>query len=267
MDAFDSSEFKIAWAKVVARASVDMAFRTRVPNDAIAVFSEYGLTLSDDSALKDYVASNFKTALDATELQRGQQQASDTSGRPISCYSYPCSDPCATQACRTPCWAATNQFPSPVGSGLGACGTTCIGGTMQSTQLSGGGGGDAATMATSDMGRMRFNCWGSAATIGCAGSFCGCAGTAGTGGTFGCGGGAQSMQMTGAASFGAPANQAGGTVGYGGGGMQSTQLTGNVNSGATLGSFATYCGSFGGGGSQPSPGRAACWGTAATAWY
>ena len=142
-----------------------------------------------------------------------------------------------------PCWGSTDSGMSF--NGRGTVGMT--GGNMMSTQLSSATGGMAT--AGSDMGRS-FNCWGTAATLGSAGSFCGTAGTAGTGGTFGCGGGLINQpQMV-------NANMGGATAGGGTSGTMAGRSFNCLGSIGTAASFGSFCGTAG------SAGTVGCFGSA-----
>jgi hypothetical protein len=314
----DTPKFKLAWARIVARAAFDEAFRNRVLQDPAPVFAEYDVTSSNADEIKTYVSAHLQPALDAIAVQRSAQEAADTSGRSISCWpstgTATQATATATQACGgLPCWMgqAGTAAAGSGGAGPGAAVTSgrsisCWPSTGTATQATGatatqacGGlpcwmgqaGGTAAGLGGADAGAAaQFNCWGSAACIGSAGSWCGTAGTVGTGGTFGCGGGAQQMQLAaGQATMGGAAAQfncvgsigtagcigswcgtAGsaatvGTFGSAAQQMAAGQGADDLSSGATLGSFATYCGCIGGG--QGNIGSPATWGTIATSAF
>lgn len=296
MASLESPAFQIAWAKIVARASIDEAYRNRVKQDPVAVFSEQGFTADNPNALVDYVKEHLQSTVDAINQMTASQTSSQGRSGTVACFPcLPCSSPCATQATATQATIAPPML-----------GQACLAGR--------------ATQMEAD-----FNCWGSAATVGSAGSFCGTAGSVGTAGTFGCAGnevgtttsmGAARISPEAVAfscnasigtvgSLGSWCGTAGTTGTFGSAGVAgatSTPLatsstpsvscrgtiatfapagsvgdgrTPNLNSGATLGSFATFCGTMASASSQrPSPstqtpftppvggcGSLPCWGT------
>ena len=215
MSNLESPEFKIAWAKAVARAAVDEASRQRLIQDPVAVFAEHGFTPTSEQELKDFVSAHLKPALDAIENQNSQQKSQSTStgsatpfaGAPssagIGCLAssqtYLSAAPCSCSSNPTlPCWGAPSSG-GPVSGGAGqcaACGCMCgyppIGtlpcycwscAAPTSTQLTGGASSGLASAGMTDAGK--FNCLGSIGTVGSFGTVCGCAGSAATAGTFG----------------------------------------------------------------------------------
>jgi hypothetical protein len=279
MATFDNSEFKLAWAKVVARASIEAAFRTRLVNDSVGVFAEYGVVAVDKDELDAYLRDNLKRALDLIEQQRSQQQSAQTqSGANVfhttGCGGDPCF--CATQATHIPCWATPNLQSGGANSGGrgnnmgtattfttggGYCGCMCSGtivataatsgNSMMSTQLGGAATAASGGAVGTDAG-ARFNCLGSVGSAGSFGSWCGTAGSLATAGTFGSA--VANNQLAAAAGAGT----------FGGGTMQSTQLGGaataasggavGTDAGArfnclgsvgSAGSFGSWCGTAG----------------------
>jgi hypothetical protein len=294
----DAPEFKLAWARVVAEAATDSAFRTDLEQDPVAVFAEHGYAATTDARkkrLSEYVHSHLEPALDAI-AQRGE--AVDNAAKASGSSSLVCAtagSATATQACDCS------------GSATRATTLPCWGGSPSSGARINAGASDV-TGSQFDQ-PTQFASWGTAATLGSFGCFCGTAGTGGTAGTFGSAGVTAGNQLAGAATGGTSATMSGaanrgdfgtsssgnfgtaaqfgsigcigtaacfgsvcgtagsaGTVGcFGCGGthLAATQVDDITTSGATLGTAATYCGTVASSGQPSVATRDACWGT----WY
>ena len=149
-----TQDIQLAWAKIVARASVDPDFLARVRSDARAVFAEFGVALAADFDLAKGLAPTLDEALATIAQQRSYAQGGSMANSNATSFTQ---GTVASQATH----ASQASFPCSGSWGQGAA------------------GGRAAAAG---------NCWGSAGTIGSAGTFGGCAGTVGTGGCYGCAG-------------------------------------------------------------------------------
>jgi hypothetical protein len=194
----DAPEFKLAWARVVAEAATDSAFRTDLEQDPVAVFAEHGYAATTDARkkrLSEYVHSHLEPALDAI-AQRGE--AVDNAAKASGSSSLVCAtagSATATQACDCS------------GSATRATTLPCWGGSPSSGARINAGASDV-TGSQFDQ-PTQFASWGTAATLGSFGCFCGTAGTGGTAGTFGSAGVTAGNQLAGAATGGTSATMSG----------------------------------------------------------
>lgn len=195
MSSFNTSDFKIAWAKIVARASVDETFLSRLSSDAISVFSEYGFTEASQHQLQEYINKHLQNAIDSIALQKEQQQSvsnlpsqrfyqeyTEKGARPVPEYNRTMQQPdMYTYGSQGAC-AYGSQGTYNVGTSASSYANRAPISGASSTRLS----GPISNMSAASYSPIA-DCWGSAGTFGSAGSFCGCAGSVGTAGSYGCG--------------------------------------------------------------------------------
>ncbi len=168
MSEFESPTFKVAWARVVARAAVDPEFKKACETDPLPLFKEQGYETDDHQALSEYVKTNLQPALDALDNKTSQPDSAQAKPQAeqqaqYAAGAYPCGNcQCATQLCYCNCAATIPRQQ-----------------VMASTQLRGAAAGGGSV--TTD------GCSGCIGTAGSLGSWCGTAGSAGTAGSYGCG--------------------------------------------------------------------------------
>ena len=226
MPGLDSSDFMIAWTRIVAHAAVDTDLRRRVEDDPVGVLADHGFDADDREATMEFVRAQLAPAMEAVERRyqqrseateaAGRSEASEAAGRSEEgtgagprtgiIATHGSVTEATTTACTFPCWGAPSGAWAQESSARGCAGgttatTVCAGQPTGSFAPASGGvgtmplwggssyrtGGSAGTTS----GRMpqdSFNCWGSAATFGSAGTYCGTAASVGTAGTFGCAG-------------------------------------------------------------------------------
>ena len=199
-----SPEVQIAWARIVARAAVDEAFRRRLVTDPRAVFEEFGVKLDRAVDLNKDFSPPLDEVLADIERQKAQFAANAAAAVGVGVLGSG-SSPGAAQPgaglsgnamATLDCFGTFSTAGCPIGTiGTQACLGTISGketdamsnmAGMGSTQLG------ASLSGRMDMGRS-FSCWGSAGTIGSWGTFGGSAGTVGTGACFGSAGGKDVM--------------------------------------------------------------------------
>lgn len=230
---FESAEFKIAWARIVAQAAVDAAFRQRLEKDAKSVFAEHGCTDATEKQLADYVKAHLQAAIDAVEHSQdaagsAEAPAGDTAEAPPGPQPAPQGSPQGNCALCFPCYpcagpttgtgtAQGTQSPAQLGDRTMATSSTmmCSGTTGQ--------GLSATTMCQATTG-----CLPTTASYPCAGTYIG--------------------------------SQAASTRLTGGAGRLSTSVQPNAfdcwGSAATFGSYGSFCGTAGTAGTAGSFGSA-----------
>jgi hypothetical protein len=96
------AEFRLAWARVVAEAATDSAFRADLEQDPVAVFAEDGYaatTAASKKRLTESVRAHPGPAVDAIAQQ---EEAVDNAGKTSGSPSLACATTAsatATQAC------------------------------------------------------------------------------------------------------------------------------------------------------------------------
>jgi hypothetical protein len=111
-DVKKTTDLKMAWAKIVARASFDPAFCHSLEHEAVAAFEGYGVEVPDDIDLNSGVEPSLDEALDAIN-----NTAHSSANAPGSWPNYaasmmsPFSNTPAASA-QFSCWPPTPQFSS-----------------------------------------------------------------------------------------------------------------------------------------------------------
>lgn len=170
---YQSPQFQIAWAKMIARAAVDKDFLKALKENPVAVFKEFGVEVDQKIDLNKDVSPTLDEALES--IRRQEAQAAAVAGITGS----------APFTGQQPVSGGTFGCFGTYGSGGGTFATFGTGGSAGGAQPPAGSsfplgsaGTSGGTVGTSS--GAAFNCLGSLGSFGTVG---GCAFTAGT---FGC---------------------------------------------------------------------------------
>ena len=146
---FESPTFKLAWARIVARASIDPNLAEEYQKDPSRAFEQQGFTAPDKQALDDYVKAHLRPAINAIESTEtkspvtanyGAAQARFASIRPDDCAGTFGTMACVGSAGGTVgCAGSIGSYGCHVHPDLSA-GDVSVTSGIQSTQLSGGSG-------------------------------------------------------------------------------------------------------------------------------